>query len=265
MKKRGELVVVGLGIGLVGQVTIDARQCIEAADEVHYIATSRPSELWLRSLNPNAYSLSDTYAAGRSRVDSYREMAERICSRVRAGVRVCACFYGHPGVFVQASHAAIRSLKRTGHAARMLPGISADACLFADLGVNPGDRGLQSFEATDLLLHRRRLDPTTPMLLWQAGVLGEPDARGYAPARRERVQVLTNYLLRSYPPNHTIVIYVASTSPITKPYIRRLQLSTLPSRRLLAPMTLFVPALKQRRPDARIAKWFTEAAETAGR
>ena len=97
------------------------------------------------------------------------------------------------------------------------------------------------------------------------GVLGEPDARGYAPSRRERVQVLTNYLLRSYPPNHTIVIYVASTSPITKPYIRRVTLSTLPSRRLLAPMTLFVPALKQRRPDARIAKWFTEAAETAGR
>ena len=39
MKKRGELVVVGLGIGLVGQVTIEARQCIEAADEVHYIAS----------------------------------------------------------------------------------------------------------------------------------------------------------------------------------------------------------------------------------
>jgi hypothetical protein len=36
-----------------------------------------------------------------------------------------------------------------GFDAVMLPGISAEDCLFADLGIDPGMIGCQSFEATD--------------------------------------------------------------------------------------------------------------------
>jgi len=35
----------------------------------------------------------------------------------------------------------------------MLPGISAEDCLFADIGVDPGIYGCQSFEATDLFVN----------------------------------------------------------------------------------------------------------------
>ena len=34
----------------------------------------------------------------------------------------------------------------------MLPGISAEDCLLADLGVDSAHNGLQSLEATDLLI-----------------------------------------------------------------------------------------------------------------
>jgi hypothetical protein len=35
----------------------------------------------------------------------------------------------------------------------MLPAISAEDCLFADLGVDPADHGCPSYEATDFLVH----------------------------------------------------------------------------------------------------------------
>jgi hypothetical protein len=37
----------------------------------------------------------------------------------------------------------------------MLPGISAEDCLFADLGIDPGIYGCQSYEATDFLANGR--------------------------------------------------------------------------------------------------------------
>src|SRR3970282_2169154 len=103
-------------------------------------------------------TLQDCYSVGKPRYRTYREMADRILSAVRAGAQVCAAFYGHPGVFVRPSHDAIRRAPREGFPARMLPGVSAEDCLVADLGVNPGEIGSQSFEATDFLGYRRRFD-----------------------------------------------------------------------------------------------------------
>ena len=64
-------------------------------------------------------------------------MAEAILEPVRAGKRVCAAFYGHPGVFVLPSHDAISRARAEGFEATMLPGVSAEDCLVADLGVDP--------------------------------------------------------------------------------------------------------------------------------
>ena len=249
--------VVGTGISLVGQMTLESEKAIRRADEVLYVVPNRPTELWIKRLNRRASSLSDTYRAGRARSASYREMTARMVSRVEAGKRVCVVFYGHPGVLAQATHAAIRRLRRRGFPARMLPGISSEACLFADLGVNPGDQGWQSYEATDFLAFRRRTDPTSPLLLWQIGVIGEWTARGTLPARPDRVRALVARLRRQYPAGHKVVLYVASTLPHMAPFIRRVRLDRLAAMRLVAPMSLFVPALPSRRPDARVHRWLT--------
>ena len=256
-RSAGELVVVGSGISLVGQVTIESEKAIRAADEVLYVVPNRPTELWIQKLNPRTSSLSDTYQAGRTRRASYREMTARMVARVEAGRRVCVVFYGHPGVLAQATHAAIRRLRRLGYSARMLPGVSADACLFADLGVNPGDQGCQSYEATDFLAFRRRTDPTSGLILWQLGVIGEWTARGNLPARPDRVRALVSRLRRQYPAGHKVVLYVASTLPHMTPFIRRVRLDRLAAQKIVAPMTLFVPALRNRQPDPRVHRWLT--------
>jgi hypothetical protein len=75
------------------------------------------------------------------------------------------------------AHEAIRRARQEGHDAVMLPGVSAEDCLVADLGFDPGARGCQSFEATDFLVRHRRFDPASVLLLWQIGGIGVSDFR----------------------------------------------------------------------------------------
>jgi hypothetical protein len=216
------------------------------------------TEHWLRSLNPTATSLDEYYAEGKSRDITCVQMATRVVDAVRAGGRVCAAFYGHPGVFVDPSHQAIRRLKRLGYPARMLPGISTEDCLFADVGFDPGLRGCQSFEATDFLACRRRFDPTSALVLWQVGMLGEPSVRKNMACRPPRLQILTDVLRRRYPARHAVVLYEAAQYPVCDASIRRVPLARLPRTRIQPATTIYVPPLPDRTPDPKIMAWFDE-------
>lgn len=256
--RRGSLVVVGTGIKLVAHTTAEALECMRSAEVLMYLVTEPATAAWLKRLNPAAATLDDCYEEGKSRQKTYLEMADRIVSAVKAGLQVCAAFYGHPGVFVNASHRAIRRLRREGFSARMLPGISAEDCLFADLGVNPGDNGCQSFEATDFLACRRRFDPRSELILWQVGVLGEPSVRQNMSGRPERLRKLTEALGRHYPKRHKVVLYEASSFPTHPPIIKRLPLEKLPRTKVVPMTTLYVPPLPTRSVDRTILRWFDE-------
>ena len=94
---RGSLIVVGTGIKLGQQCTPEARDAIKDA-EVVYFVTDGFTQHWIETLNANTVSLQSHYGGGRTRGETYEAMAETILEAVRAGKRVCAAFYGHPGV-----------------------------------------------------------------------------------------------------------------------------------------------------------------------
>jgi hypothetical protein len=253
--RRGSLTVVGLGINGPPQTTPEAVACIRRADRVLYLAIDRTTEVWIRRLNPSASSLRDLYAAAKPRLRTYREMTNRIVGYVRQGEQVCAAFYGHPGVLVNPAHWAIRRLRRHGYTARMFPGVSTEACLYADLGINPGDQGVQSFEATNFLLFRRRLDPTSGLVLWQIGVLGESSTRMEGRCDRSRLQVLKKRLGRYYPASHAVVLYHAASFAGFRARTQRVRLYRLERATITPLTTLYVPPLSPRRPDPRIIRW----------
>jgi uncharacterized protein YabN with tetrapyrrole methylase and pyrophosphatase domain len=257
--KRGSLMVVGLGISGPPQTTLEAMVCMQEAERLFYLTVDPVTEYWVRSLNASATSLRDLYATNKDRRTTYLEMTARIVEAVRAGAQVCAAFYGHPGVLVRPSHLAMRQLQNDGYKVRMLPGISAEACLYADIGLNAGDRGVQSFEATDFLLSRRRFDPTSELILWQVGVLGEAYTRdGQLPPRADRLQFLVDRLRRSYPARHRVLLYQAASFAGDRAVIRSVRLERL-SRTAITPMsTLYVPALAQRPVDRRVQRWYSE-------
>src|SRR5262245_3102696 len=143
----GSLQVVGTGYLIAGHATPQAVAAMRRAEKLFYLVGDRPTRAWLESLNPSAESLQDSYAVGKRRSCSYQGMVARILARLRQGLDVCAAFYGHPGVMAIPSHVAIRQAREEGYDAWMLPAISAADCLYADLGIDPGAQGCQSFEA----------------------------------------------------------------------------------------------------------------------
>ena len=252
----GRLVVVGTGIKLVSQLTIEAKGHIEQADKVYYLLTGKLAAEWIHTLNPNAESLTPHYQPERLRLKSYQAMTVQIVTAVLAGHRVCAVFYGHPGVFVLPAHEAMRQVRAAGLLAIMLPGISAEDCLFADVGVDPAVSGCQSFEATDFLLYKRPFSATSHLILWQIGVIG--DLYEQTPANRLQQRKIALTLLREkltsqYPPSHQVVIYQAPQLPTQDPLITHSSLQNLADIELTRISTLYVPPLRSPLIDEDIA------------
>jgi uncharacterized protein YabN with tetrapyrrole methylase and pyrophosphatase domain len=241
---HGSLTVVGTGIQLGTQLTAEARACLAAADEVLYLVADPTVMSLLERLNPNARSLHSLYEPGRSRRRAYAEITEHILERVRTGASVCAAFYGHPGVFVRPSHEAIARARAEGFPATMLPAVSAEDCLFADLGVDPGRVGCQSYEATDFLLRKRKIDVSAALILWQIAVVGN---LAYAPeGDTSQVDVLVERLLVDYPADHETVLYEASLYPVCDPVIVHVPLSELAVADISPMSTLYVPPAEVR-------------------
>lgn len=235
----GSLTVVGTGIQLGTHLAPEARATIENSDVVLSVVSEPVMQGFLEKLNPRTRSLHQLYVAGESRTEAYEAMTEEILGEVRAGKDVCAVFYGHPGVFVGPSHEAVRRARADGFPARMLPGISAEDCLFADLGVDPSRFGCQSYEATDFLVHRRRIDPTAALILWQIGTVGSITAA--VEAAPSGLPILVETLLEQFPHEHEVTVYEASPYPGFDPLMRTVRLSELSVEHVTALSTLYVP------------------------
>ncbi len=252
--KQGSLTVVGTGINALAQCSIESRSFIKHADIVYVLVTDHLTVSWIKDLNANVVNLQDLYLftehihqdetnepdVGRPRPQTYEAITETFCQAVREGKNVVAVFYGHPGVFVWSSHAAIRRLKEEGFRAQMLPGISAEDCLIADIGVDPCENGCAQYEATAFIYYRYKIDPSVGLILWQLGVLGDDTFQHLRP-RKDALVVLTEKLLASYPPSHKLVIYEASNFPLGEPRIDWIRLDELPNATVGLASTIYIP------------------------
>lgn len=235
------LVVVGTGIRTIGQMTMETLAWIKKADRVLYIISDPIAEELIKTLNPKgAESLQPFYGENKPRIETYHQMIDRTLEYVRAGDMVCLAAYGHPGVFAYPTHESVRRARAEGFKARMLPGISAEDCLFADLNVDPAMAGCQSYEATDFLINGRTIDPSSNVILWQIGVLGDTTFKPYVYDVKGMPQLIQK-LYTFYSPYQDVYIYEAPLFPGVEPVIRKVPLYWLPNAGTTAISTLYIP------------------------
>jgi hypothetical protein len=194
-------------------------------------------------------SLQPFYAPGKSRHRTYAQMVAAVLAPVRAGQRVTAAFYGHPGVFAQAPHRIVAQARAEGFAAVMEPGISAEDCLYADLGIDPGRVGCAHFEASQFMLYRRVVDPSAYLVLWQVGIAGDRSCTRWATGDAYR-QLLVERLAEDYPRDHEVVLYEAATLAIGAPRMQKLALGELAGAMVDLRTTLVLPPCRALSPDA---------------
>jgi uncharacterized protein YabN with tetrapyrrole methylase and pyrophosphatase domain len=194
------------------------------------------------------------YAPGKHRLATYRDVVDRVVSKVREGVAVCMVTTGHPGVFSYAAHEMLRVARSEGYPARMLPGISAEDCLFADLGIDPSE-GCQSYEATGFVVGRPPIDRYSSLVLWQIGSIGEPGfKRGRDAWNPSGVALLAEVLTETYGPNHEVTVYEAARYAFSNPVVQRVTLAQLRAAPVSVLSTLYVPRSAPRPADPAMAQ-----------
>jgi uncharacterized protein YabN with tetrapyrrole methylase and pyrophosphatase domain len=240
MSGSGSLVCVGIGMTLGSHITPLSRSYIENADVVFTATSNGIVDQWLATMNRDVRSLQQYYREGKSRMTTYREMVDAMLAEVRAGKKVCGAFYGHPGVFAWPTHNAIEIARSEGFRAHMEPGVSAEDCLYADIGIDPGKYGCQHYEASQMMLYQRRIDPAAYLIVWQIGVAGDRSLTRFGTGSAYR-QVLVDVLARDYPLDHEVILYQAAILPTQSARVERLRLAQLPQAEFDTHDTLVVP------------------------
>lgn len=251
--KNASLVIVGSGIKSLSHLTIETKTYICNSDKVLYLVNEPIMERWICNNNPNSESLESIYMSYNLRKDAYQAISNYILKKLRECQHICVVLYGHPMVFSEPAINVITQARSEGFYAKTLPGISAEDCLYADLSIDPGAAGCQSFETTDFLLRNQLFDPTCHLILWQVGVIGvlEP------PKDHDNTHgliILLNYLKKYYPLTHPIVLYEAAIYPHFEPVINHACLEQIVHLSFSTISTLYIPPLGKKPINYEMAK-----------
>ncbi|OAX34368.1 tetrapyrrole methylase, partial [Rhizopogon vinicolor AM-OR11-026] len=208
--KRGTLTIAGSGIASVAHITLETLSYIRESDKIFYLVCDPVTEAYIQdNSTADCLDLSVFYDKNKGRYDSYIQMCEVMLKAVRAGHDVLGVFYGHPGVFVSPSHRAIAVARQEGYKARMLPGISAEDYMFADLEFDPCRYGCKTCEATEILLRDKPFDPSIQNIIWQVGSVGVVDME----FEKSKFQLLVDRLEKDFGPAHKVVHYIGAVLP----------------------------------------------------
>ncbi|KAH8104787.1 tetrapyrrole methylase [Cristinia sonorae] len=222
----GSLTIVGTGIESINQITLQALTHIEHANKVFYCVVDPATEAFILGKNKDCVDLYQYYDNGKGRMDTYVQMAELMLAEVRKGLDVVGVFYGHPGVFVNPSHRALAIAREEGYKARMLPGVSAEDCLFADLCIDPANPGCFTYEASDFLIRERPVLSNSHFVLFQVGCVGIADFN-FKGFENNKFNILVDRLEKEYDADHPVIHYVAAMMPHQDPIMDKWTISQL--------------------------------------
>ena len=243
-----DVYIVGLGVLNVDHITRETEGVIRRSNEVLYVDTGVATRTYLKTLCSRVTSLFETsYEEDGHRLNAYHRMAARVLDAAMDHPPVAFAMHGHPIVGAYAPFL-IRDMARLlGLEVLVLPGVSAMDCLFAELMVDPCVAGMQMYEATDLLLRRRPLQPDVPALIWQIGCV-ETRLHTTRASRPKRFERLRSHLLRFYPPEHQATAAYSTPHPLMPSTVHRFVLRDICdyAHLLHAGFTLYVPPVHER-------------------
>jgi hypothetical protein len=238
-----DLWIAGLGIQTANQATREVEQALRASQEVLYLDTGVATRAFLEQLCPRVTSLyQQSYVEDQPRVSAYEHMAARVVEAALDHPPVTFAIHGHPLVAAHPPFLALELAKALDLRVEILSGISAIDTVLADLHIDPVVHGIQMYEATDLLLRRRPLQPDVPAILWQIGPL-ETALHSNRVSQPERFTRFIGHLRQFYPPRHEVAAIYCSPHPLMPPTILRFAIEDMGEHaaEIHAGFTLYVP------------------------
>ena len=240
--------IVGLGISSIQQITREADDAIRSSNEVFYLDTGVATRQFMEERCDRVTSLyEESYVEGGHRLNAYYHMAAAVIDAAISRAPVTLAIHGHPLVAAYAPFLVCDLARVLGLSVEILPGVSAMDTILAELQVDPCIEGIQMYEATDLMLRRRPLQPDVPALIWQIGNL-ESRLHTMRVSRPERFHGFVEYLQQFYAPNHKVIAIYTSPHPLVPADVLRFPLSEMPEHadRIHTGFSLYIPTQGQR-------------------
>jgi uncharacterized protein YabN with tetrapyrrole methylase and pyrophosphatase domain len=237
-----DIVLAGLGLR-PSHITTETVQALHQVRRIYSISYVPGTDDLLRRFCPDVVDLRSMYESEADRLNTYKRQAAAVLDGGIEAGPVALVVYGHPLILAMPSMFVLRLAPTVGLTTKVLPAVSALDCLLADLGIDPTVTGLQSHEATDLLLYDRPLIPSCATVLWQVGSLETRLHVVDGLSRPERLFRLRDHLLRYFPPDHLVVSVSSAVTEDEPPQILRMPISELPdhSAQLHLGATLYIP------------------------
>jgi len=237
--KKANLTLVGTGIQFLSHITIEAESNIKQAEKLLYLVNNPVLSTWLQQANPQHESLEDLYFSDPDRQTAYQAITDRILHVLTDTQHVCVAFYGHPCIYARSGLDAVKKAKMQGHNVKILPAISAQDCLYADLCIDPGSHGCLSYDASDFLFRDKLICNASHLILWQINATGILDHQVHA--NPKALALLQAKLLQHYPPMHPVIIYEAAQLPGFSAIVLETTMQDFPYIKLNDRSTMYVP------------------------
>ncbi|MBC8164373.1 MAG: hypothetical protein H7Y20_00725 [Bryobacteraceae bacterium] len=244
-----DIFIVGTGIVPGAHLTRETEAAVRNSNEVLYVDKSFGIEELLKAIG--AKKVTDLHAAsyreGDSRLDAYRKMAAMVVEAALAHGPVVFALYGHPLVYALPPFFVIAAGEAVGLNVKTLAAVSSLDTMFVDLRVDPCTQGVQMYEATDLLLRQRPIQPDVPCFIWQIGTVGTRIYSEHA-SKPERFSAIRDYLAQYYPLDHEMVAVYSPNLPLAPAMLTRFTLKTIESvaDQLHQGVTVFIPSVEFR-------------------
>ncbi|WP_372909694.1 SAM-dependent methyltransferase [Salinigranum sp.] len=210
-----DVYVVGTGMVGYAQLTREVESAFAESEAVYLLDTTGPTNKYIEEeFGADVYNLGELYEEGTDRRETYDRMADVVLSAAEeAQGPVTFALYGHPMIFVNPSRQVVDRGTDRGLKVDVLPGISSLDAVFCDAGFDPAENGLQTFEATDLLVREWELNPEVPAMIWQVSVV-ETTRHTERESRPGRFTRFREYLERFYPADHTAHLLQTAIFPV---------------------------------------------------
>jgi uncharacterized protein YabN with tetrapyrrole methylase and pyrophosphatase domain len=231
-----KLFIVGSGIKSIAHLSNETIKIIRQSDKVLYLVNENYLKDYLKRESKDSESLDTLYFSFVKRIDAYHAIKDYIIEQCQKNATLCVVFYGHPTMLASSGILTSRALRESSIDVHLLPAISSLDCLFADLQIDPVDKGFFAFDATDFLIHKRKFDIRSHLILLQIGTLGSSSQK-----KTHNIPVLVNYLLKFYPDNQRVYLYEASQYPSKKARILTIKINELDTVKLKSITTLYIP------------------------
>ena len=242
VSSAADIYLVGLGMFEMRHVTVETLEVLRHAKRVLHLTTEHDE---LCRINRNTENLSSFYWRLGRKVDIYDHLAGYVVSFAKKERPTVLALDGNPMFFSDISWKIAALGKLEGLTVEALPAVSSIDVLPIQLGFEPGDLGLQIFEATQLVLYQLSVNPHLSTLILQVGEFGERTLVRPAKRRLAAFVPLVAHLRKFFPDEHpAIFIRSAYSSQVpTVVFTTEIGLIDECSEQITSGMTLYLPRI----------------------